>query len=272
MEDKTISIQSMIINFYIFVKRYLKLFALGFVLSLIFAIYSYATADELYETKLTVEVHAKGIFIDILENLNKQIISNNNSDVMRIFGVDSKTSENIVSIKPIRSYVINLTDQKKNEMSNFVVALRVKNDSLLLNNSFSWLKYMTEHNQHLKEVFEIEERNLKTMIDFYEKKIIELDSLENKEIIVKQGQVVLENNLTYQQKKIDLYQAKLDIETKLFFYRPIIKIEKFNSKITIQKKINFLLNFVLINFPFLLFALGRDFYLQIENKINKATA
>jgi len=268
MEDKTISIQSMFILIYIFIKRYLKLFTLAFVISMIFAILMYVTADKLYETKLTIVVHAKGMFIDILENLNKQIAGDNKSDVMRIFGVESKTAENIVSIKPIRSYVINLTDQKKNEIPNFVVAIRVKNDSLLMNDSFYWLKYLTEHNKHLNEVFEIEKRNLKTLLNFYEKKILELDSLEKREIIVRQGQIVLENDMSYQQKKIDLYKAKLEVETALFFHRPIIEIEKFDSKITFPKKINFLINIILINLPFLLFAIGRDTFLQIENKIN----
>jgi len=269
MEGKTFSFRAIFETIYLFFKSHIKLLALAFVTSMIFAIVKYIAAENEYETSISMEVFEKAVFIGILDNLDELIQKNNINDVMRILGVDFKTAENIVNIKTERSFVTNLTDQKKNEVSNFIVKVRVKEDSTLLNNASQWMTYVTEHNTYMKELFQNQEQYLKSMLKFYEKRILEIDSLEKREVKVQQGQIVLENTLTLPQKKIELYQAKLDLETKLFFHRPIITIEKFESKIRNEKIINFLINIIVFMTVFTIIVMLRDVILTIEKNMSK---
>ncbi len=247
--NNEIDLQRVAIMIYRFVKQNRVVLSAFFLLGLILGIIK-SDFKPSYVTTMRVKSFMRLPYISLVEVANKQIQFGQYDIISNKFMTipDSVKKISTIEVVPIFS---GQPDGKKKELVEFLLVVSVKNDSIYSDNIFQWLENMAMTDVFTKERYNLEMQKMSLLIDKYDAELKILDSVQFGKTEVKSGQIVLENNTTILQQKLELYKSRIVLKDSQLLTKPLILMNTMTEKKIINKKL-----YPLVIYPFLLFFLS----------------
>jgi hypothetical protein len=263
MEKNELDLIAAIGKFHRFVSRYFYILTSAVVLGLISGSVISFLSKSYYENTLTVIAGSKEIYIAMLGKMDKKAQIGDYKNLAKDFEADFVRVKNIRKITVKRAYWDDVI-KRDGEQSQFEIKTLIYNDSTLASELSSWFYNLSESNEYMKEIYELQKKQKQELIKKYEHELKLLDSAQFRKNEIKTGQIVLENNAEIQKQKVELFKQKLEIESQLQLWRPLIILDSSTEEMT-GKKMKYIYIFPSI-FLLLtaLFGVMRDFWLSIK--------
>jgi len=232
-QEYEIDLLELIIKFWIFIKKNLKLYLLFGVIGLVIGtIYAFGLSKKTYETSMIVTTNLDiSDVTDVLKSLTEIIDQADYELLSKEMNLPMKYIESISKIK-IETSADTEKEDKKIAGNKIKITLNVKMNTNLDTISYGIQRYVNK-NPYVKERYELNKKNILQLITEVDVSIKKLDSLQ-RSILHGNGkgsQLNIESKPSYHSELMSFFEKKQSLLTSYQLGKPIIIVQGFRTLI-----------------------------------------